>query len=166
MLTGIYLGNPNSLARNQINLRRFIVSNYSRGEQGQGLLSYTMILVLVAVVVVTALASYGRRLSFTYDEISCVFSGYPEEAGPLSITAIGRTDSDSVWMEFALSAAIEVTFTDLRSGFSETFDLGPQHSTWLSEDDLGQGHAEAGSGLISARIADGSYVCGRYPAAD
>ena len=44
---------------------------HSKGEQGQGLLSYALILVLVAIVVVVALAAYGSRLSFIYEEINC-----------------------------------------------------------------------------------------------
>ncbi|MGB3717666.1 MAG: hypothetical protein WA996_24845 [Candidatus Promineifilaceae bacterium] len=139
---------------------------HSRGEQGQGLLSYALILVLVAIVIVVALATYGRHLSYMYEEINCAFTGYPEKAGPLTISAVGRTDNDTVWMKFTLASMSEVTFTDLRSGFSETFDLSPQQSTWLSDDDLGQGHAGNRPGLITARIADGSYVCGQYPAAN
>ena len=139
---------------------------HSRGEQGQGLLSYALILVLVAIVVVVALATYGRHLSFLYEEINCAFTGYPDKAGPLTIASVGRTDTDTVWIKFSLASASEVTFTDLRSGFSETFDLGPQQNTWLSDDDSGHGHAGTRPGLITASIADGSYDCGQYPAAD
>ena len=57
-------------------------------------------------------------------------------------------------MKFNLASASEVTFIDLRSDFSQTFDLSPQQSTWLSDNDLGHGQAGNRSGLITARISD------------
>lgn len=137
--------------------------NHSKGEEGQGLVEYGLILILVAVVVVFALATFGRRLSIVYEEINCAFTNFPAQSGPLTISASGRSDPDTVWMTFNLTSAAEVTFTDLPSGFTETYDLSPQQYTWYSDDDSGQGFASHGSGLITARTPDGAYVCGPYP---
>ena len=100
-----------------------------KGEQGQGLTEYGLILVLVSIVVVVALATFGRRLRIVYEEINCAFTGYPVHSGPLTITAPGRTDADTVWMTFNLASASQVGFTDLPSGFSESFYLSPQQYT-------------------------------------
>jgi len=108
-----------------------------RTSKGRGL-PIMVTLALAAIVVLVALAPFGRRLSIVYEEISCAFTNYPAHSGPLTIAASGRIDSDTVWMTFNLSSSSQVVFTDLPSGFSETFDLGAQQYTWYSDDDSGQ----------------------------
>jgi Flp pilus assembly pilin Flp len=58
---------------------------HSGGEQGQGLLSYALILVLVAIVVLIAFATYDRRISYLYEEVNCAFTAYPQRSGPMTI---------------------------------------------------------------------------------
>ena len=137
---------------------------YSKGEQGQGLTEYGLALVFVALVVIFALSLFGRRLSIVYEEINCAITSFPSQSGPLTILASGRTDNDTVWMKFNLSYSSEVTFTDLPSGFTETFYLGPQQYIWISDDESGQGYSTTRPGLITARTQAGAYVCGSYPA--
>ena len=141
------------------------MSIHSKGEQGQGLTEYGLILVVVSIVVIVALALFGRRLSVVFEEINCGFALYPSASGPLTIAESGRTDADTVWMRFNLGSASQVTFTDLPSGFTETFNLSVHEYVWISEDESGNGYATSRSGLITARTPGGAYVCGKYPPA-
>lgn len=51
-------------------LREALLSKVKKGEEGQGMVEYALILVLIAVVVIVILAVVGKQVNNTFSNVS------------------------------------------------------------------------------------------------
>ena len=87
-------------------------------EQGQGLVEYALILVLVAIVVIAVLLTLGPVVGEVYSEVAGAL-GYT----PITNVSAARTGSghgNDVVVSITVSTATAVTATDSQSGQSAT----------------------------------------------
>lgn len=123
-------------------------------KEGQGLVEYALILVLVAVVVILALSALGPQVSQVFSRIASTLNF----SGPLvSVSArrSGHGNGNSVEVTVAVSESTTVTATDSQSGQSITMACTEtcQGTIYGVGFDAGSVTATAGGGSMSAGYA-------------
>lgn len=123
-------------------------------KEGQGLVEYALILVLVAVVVILALSALGPQVGQVFSRIASTLNF----SGPLvSVSAqrSGHGNGNSVKVTVAVSESTTVTATDSQSGQSITMACTEtcQGTIYGVGFDAGSVTVTAGGGSMSAGYA-------------
>jgi len=95
-------------------------------EEGQGLVEYALVLVLVATVVIAILLLLGPVVGNVFSNVVIALqkeSGMPSPITHLSTGRYGMAGND-VWVTVTVSESMSVTATDSQSGHYTTFTCG------------------------------------------
>jgi len=95
-------------------------------EEGQGLVEYALVLVLVATVVIAILLLLGPVVGNVFSNVVIVLqkeSGMPSPITHISAGRYGMAGND-VWVTVTVSESMSVTATDSQSGHYTTFTCG------------------------------------------
>ena len=93
-------------------------------EEGQGLVEYALILVLVAIVVIAILLLLGPVIGNVFSNVVVALqqeAGTPSPITHVSAGRYGGGNSNDVWVTVTVSGSMSVTATDSQSGHFTTF---------------------------------------------
>jgi len=104
-------------------------------EEGQGLVEYALILVLVAIIVIAVLLILGPTIGNVFSDIKQVLVN-PESAGnevllSASATRTGMDTGNDVVVSISVASPTTVTVTDSQSGKSASVSCGGSCSVTL-----------------------------------
>jgi len=137
---------------------------YLRRKEGQGLVEYALILVLIAIIVIVILATLGTRVQVLLAQIEFSLANPGQTAGPpVSVTSIsvnasatcsfgsctGVNASASVSLSDGVSAPVTIQFTNNSTGASSTVTGG-------SSGNLGSG--TSGSSVTACVVGVQGYM--------
>ncbi len=128
-------------------------------EEGQGLVEYALILVLVAIVVISILLLLGPVVGNVFSNVVIALQQQAGMPGPITHVSAGRyggSHSNDVWFTVTVSESTIVTATDSQSGKSTTFTCGGTCSGKIQE--VGDN-----AGIITV-TAGGYSASASYPA--
>jgi pilus assembly protein Flp/PilA len=144
----------------------------TRKQNGQGLIEYALILVLVAVVVIAILTLLGPQVGNVFSRIVnglgvAITDGDGQDSGNppdpsatiTAVTAWRATGSTSVGVTVSVSASTNVTIVDSQSGKTASIGCDPDCTVTLP--DVGPN-----PGTITATAEGGSSMSASYPAAN
>jgi pilus assembly protein Flp/PilA len=63
------------LSTSYLRVSEFVTRQFERDEEGQGMVEYALILVLIAIVVIVILSTVGKRVNNVFSNISNGLSG-------------------------------------------------------------------------------------------
>ena len=95
-------------------------------EEGQGLVEYALILILVAIVVIAILLLLGPVVGNVFSNVVGVLQKEAGMPSPITHVSAGRYGmaGNDVWVTVTVSESMSVTATDSQSGHSTTFTCG------------------------------------------
>jgi pilus assembly protein Flp/PilA len=71
------MGTTQHLQATVLRLARGAIRGRAHTTRGQGLVEYSLVLVLVAIVVIGSLTMVGKRTSEVFDQVNCTLAGGP-----------------------------------------------------------------------------------------
>jgi len=144
----------------------------TKKQDGQGLVEYALILVLVAVVVIAILTLLGPQVGNVFSRVMNGLGvaitddgggggngggGNPSEAAVTAVTAWRATGTPDVVVTVSVSASTNVTVTDSQSGKSASVGCDPDCTVTLP-------NVGSSPGSVTATADGGSSMTASYPA--
>lgn len=129
------------------------MKSHSVQEKGQGLVEYSLILILVAVIVMAVLTILGPQVGSVFSRVTVALSFGTGPITSVSAERTGHGEGNDVTVQVTVSENVSVTIKDSQSGQSHTMSCsGSCHFTFT-----GVGH---NGGTVTATGGGGSMSDG------